>query len=885
MPDPIDPLDQPTPLDAALAYAARGWRVVPIAPGTKHPKLPAWQEAATTDSAMICEWWSGLYRDQGVGIATGRRSGIWVLDADDLDVLHELEHTHGALPDTLTSLTGSGGQHLVFAYPTDGRRITNHNRLPAGLDVRGTGGQIVAPPTVHPNGTHYSWDAATEHLAPAEAPDWLLELVTHVEPVSTPPAPRELHGDRPGDLFAAQVDWADLLGADGWTLHHVDQRTGERHWTRPGKDPREGASATTGFTDNDTLKVFTSSVPTLTEGEVYSKLGYLAATRHHGDHQAAARSLAAAGYTTPPPDLGALLRNTDSGEQWPTPTGPPDHDTPQPFPVESLPRWAQNHAHAVAEQVQVPVDLAAMLIIGGLSAACTGRATVQVSPNWAEPTNLYLVTAMRSGSGKSAADKLCVDWLRRWQRERIEAAMPEWEKANQKLRLARKRLDAAERQGIDDADALQALVAHQEARDAMPELPRVIVDDATPEAVATLLAAHGERLAIMSTEADLFDMVLKGKVGQRANFNVYLKAWSGDPLTRDRKGGTETGPERTDLVKPLLTVAITVQPSVLTRVMGDDEMVSRGFAARFMFALPPDLIGQRDQRRRFRSERLPTIDTYESRCVELASRWSTWIASPLIHLAPEAAARLEDFLVEIEPQLAAGADLEHLGEWVNKLHASIARYAGVLHLAEDRSPSEPLDGATMARAVELGRFWLSHAVTVLGLVEDPREQAEALLEWMAGECKARFTLADMQAGYRRPGIGLDKIGDYVPAVEQLIEHGWLRPLGDGDWRAKVGVKRAKSPDFALWPDCVGRPLSARYPRNPRTALRESASLSPSPYTPAPSTRYADCADNANDPPPVDNSQTEGPTPDDVETDQVATGLPDQDEGDLVGGVF
>ena len=55
----------------------------------------------------------------------------------------------------------------------------------------------------------------------------------------------------------------------------------------------------------------------------------------------------------------------------------------------------------------VPVDLTAMLVIGSLAAAVTGRATVQVSPNWAEPVNLYLVTAMRSGSGKRAAEKLC----------------------------------------------------------------------------------------------------------------------------------------------------------------------------------------------------------------------------------------------------------------------------------------------------------------------------------------------------------------------------------------------------------------------------------------------------------------------------------------------
>src|SRR5690606_13599475 len=100
-----------------------------------------------------------------------------------------------------------------------------------------------------------------------------------------------------------ETDWADILTPRGWTLHHVDRRTGERHWTRPGKDPREGSSATTGFTDRDTLKVFTSSVPELEPEGVYTKLGFLAAMDHGGDHAAAARALAAAGWGAPPVDL------------------------------------------------------------------------------------------------------------------------------------------------------------------------------------------------------------------------------------------------------------------------------------------------------------------------------------------------------------------------------------------------------------------------------------------------------------------------------------------------------------------------------------------------------------------------------------------------------
>lgn len=305
------------PLTEALAYAARGWRLLPITPGQKYPPIKAWQDAATTDTTIITSWWTGLYKDHGIGIATGPGSGIWVLDVDDYEAFRQLEQDHEPLPDTLTSITGSGGYHFLFTYPTDGTVIRNNagTRLGQGLDVRGDGGQIVAPPTIHPNGNAYAWDTG-QGDQPVQAPAWLIELVAD-RPAG--PAPIVLRdtpsGSRPGDEWAAATDWAQILEPDGWQLHHADRTTGERFWTRPGKTTRDGASATTGWSSADTLHVFTSSMATwgLVEEETYTKLGYVATTRHRGDHTAAARSLAEQGWGTrqedtimlaPPPPPG-----------------------------------------------------------------------------------------------------------------------------------------------------------------------------------------------------------------------------------------------------------------------------------------------------------------------------------------------------------------------------------------------------------------------------------------------------------------------------------------------------------------------------------------------------------------------------------------------------
>ena len=301
-----------TPEQWAHHYATFGWRVLPIKPGEKRPPMASWQHAATTDATTIRNWYAGLYRGHGVGIATGRASGIFVLDvdthgADGQATLDELEWTHGALPPTVEAVTGSDGRHLILAYPDldEAAKIGTTKGLGPGLDVRGDGGQIVACPTVHPNGTAYRWRSGHEPgaIAVAVAPQWLLDLVT-VEPAPERPKP----DPRPASGHAAadpsnpesiaewvnrQHRWHDVLYADGW---QVARRTGdETHWTRPGKD--SGTSAVL-HGDDGPFVVFTTSVPDLQQawargdGDTwaYSMFGYVAATRHRGDRSETARA-------------------------------------------------------------------------------------------------------------------------------------------------------------------------------------------------------------------------------------------------------------------------------------------------------------------------------------------------------------------------------------------------------------------------------------------------------------------------------------------------------------------------------------------------------------------------------------------------------------------
>lgn len=193
--------------DAALEYAARGFRVVPLhsvkaevtpsgpamvcscsrgaacaKSAGKHPRLGKWQEFATADGDKVGAWFN-RWPASNVGIAMGGAERLLALDVDGPDgaaSLAELEAKHGQLPRTLTSRSGraDGGEHRIFRIPDElaelGNRVGNGKAFAKGLDVRGSGGQIVVAPSMHRSGAVYRW---TDDASIADLPKWLYDLI------------------------------------------------------------------------------------------------------------------------------------------------------------------------------------------------------------------------------------------------------------------------------------------------------------------------------------------------------------------------------------------------------------------------------------------------------------------------------------------------------------------------------------------------------------------------------------------------------------------------------------------------------------------------------------------------------------------------------------
>lgn len=177
----------------ALRYARHGWPVLPLwwpkkegcacgakdcgSPG-KHPLgslVPHGVKEASKDQEILTGWWR-LFPQANVGVATGPVSGLLVMD---LDPRHggRPEFLPGPIPRTPTVRTGSGGWHIYLAWPGSVKHLPKVLPGSPGVDLKGSGGYVVAPPSVHVHGNRYRWEISPEDTSLAVCPDWLLAAI------------------------------------------------------------------------------------------------------------------------------------------------------------------------------------------------------------------------------------------------------------------------------------------------------------------------------------------------------------------------------------------------------------------------------------------------------------------------------------------------------------------------------------------------------------------------------------------------------------------------------------------------------------------------------------------------------------------------------------
>ena len=473
------------------------------------------------------------------------------------------------------------------------------------------------------------------------------------------------------------------------------------------------------------------------------------------------------------------------------------------FPLEALPSPIREYATALSIATQTPADMAGTVVLGVLAACVGGRVVVEPVPGWREPTNLFVAPVSEPGTRKSAisaATKPLADAEAQLTAGLADEILAKQTEKDVRERYAEKcRQDAGKDPSAENIEAAKDAVKAA-AEIVVPAWPRLVTDDATPEALVSLAAQQGGRIAAVSTEAGVFDSLTGSIYSSRTNLDPILKMHAGDTIRVDRRSR-----EPEHLPSPALTVVATIQPHALRDFLGREALAGRGVLARVLWAIVKDNLGTRSNDQ---AVAVPVPRSVEAAYTSRITRLATDLYDDeegnhvTLTLDDEAQTLHTAYRDRVEAMLhPSGAMAEPLPrQWGAKCGGAAARIAGCLHSAAgSQALARPIDGQTMRSAIELAEYYRAHALAAFGAhheqedstarrlvvalvaLRDQRARAEPtkpftmrdLIQRLPREWRAKITPSDTQS--KRV---------FQPVLDTLKELGWVR-VTDTKTGAKV----------------------------------------------------------------------------------------------------
>jgi hypothetical protein len=479
---------------------------------------------------------------------------------------------------------------------------------------------------------------------------------------------------------------------------------------------------------------------------------------------------------------------------------------PPAFPTHVLPEDLRSWVEAESEATQTPPDLAALLALAVCSATIAKRVIVEPRPGWHEPVNLYTTVLLEPGNRKSAVFTDAIRPLIEVESELREAARPQIASTQSDRRQKEARLKnlekfAAEKVGDSASEARhEALkLAEELSNEIEPVEPRLIVQDATEEKIGLMLEQQGGRIASMSPEGGVFDL-MAGKYGKNnaPQFIIYLLGHSGDDHISDRVGRPSVR-----VRKPAITCAYAIQPEVIKSLANTSAFRGRGLLARFLYAAPQSRIGQRT------IAPPPMPDFTRERYRQTVRKLSELDGETVLQLSVDAESKFRDWEHEIEAMLDDAGRMESIRDWGAKLAGETLRLAAVMHCVE-RGSTGQIEAATIESAIEIAHYLIPHADAVLNMMSAGNDatvtDARYVLRWIRRHERREFTKSEAQHhGKRR----FPRADDIDPALAELERRGYLRKKPERE----NGPGRPASPAFEVNPSIFSIQKSGMRSRN------------------------------------------------------------------------
>lgn len=520
------------------------------------------------------------------------------------------------------------------------------------------------------------------------------------------------------------------------------------------------------------------------------------------------------GVPDPRPRVGrprkASTQPAATGDDATEPDDTPPWDAPIPLDGPALPpplsavgpRWFSGMVEAIAWATETPAELALGMGLAILGACCQRRFVVEPFEGYHEHLSVWTVTALPPGTRKSAVVAAMAAPLTAWERRRAHDLAPEMRRAAAERAMLTGRAEGLKKDAAKAKEAGQAKELLDEAlaiEGDLPEVPRperLWSQDVTPERLADLLAENDERMAIFSAEGGLFE-IMRGLYSGKANFDIFLQAFSGDAVRVDRRSRPPIMMEC-----PLLSMGLAVQPSIIQGLSDDESFEGKGLLARFFYALPLSPLGYRvNEPRSVPAEVRQAYADGIGALLDMPQAQSL-TGEPVPHvlrLAPDAFSEWQAYQRTIEADMRPGERFATETGWAGKLPGGVLKLAGLLHCAEhaDGEPwAVPIGIGTMEQALTTAEMYAQHFLAVRGLMTDPPAigVARAVLELIRRKGWQEFKAADCLASLKRTYKTMDQLD---PAFAVLSERHWIRST-DGGWLGRGRPPRAFETNPALW---------------------------------------------------------------------------------------
>ena len=585
----------------AQEYIENGFSLFPLrTDGSKAPAVswkPYQQRFPTQDEL---HQWFGNDSPCGIAAVTGNVSGNLVV----FDFDHDAETMFSRWwNDAEQQLPGITAKLLVVATPRPGRQVwfrqcepvpgnqilaytepkpafnaDGSSKLDADgsqileplvlIETRGQGGYAVAVGShsaVHRTGRPYelihdSFDNLPQ-LSAAEA-ELLLNICrgySRYTPQHVQGQPGEKYNGepRPGDIYNRRGSIPELLIKHGWQLSHTVDDV--QNWTRPGKDTRDGSSATLGHVRDDDdrplLYVYSSAAAPFQPQHSYDAFAVFATLEYRGDFSAAAAA-ARQMFTAEVATAQAEYHQTEQPYQ--------------PFPTRLLPPVVQTYVEEHAAAINIDAAFIGVPMLAVLAGVIGQTRKLQIKRNWTEPAVIWTATIAQVSTGKT----------------------PGWQAATEAAqRLERQLNDVRRNHQRDYEEAVREYKRQKEAGNtpsSKPEPPQfntqLTVDDVTMETLADIHQKNWRGLLLCIDElagwVRSFDQYRGGKGRDTEN---WLSIYSGRHMQVNRK----TDGDRLYIPTTAVSVCGTIQPEVAADTLFSDKFVANGFAARVLAARPP----------------------------------------------------------------------------------------------------------------------------------------------------------------------------------------------------------------------------------------------------------------------------------------------------------